>query len=60
MTDTNAGLVGAIVVTRKGEAGPDGRPLDVDVEYVVLLTVMDENLSPLLVENMVRVLCNQR
>jgi len=52
--DTNAGLVGAIVVTRAGAARPDGAPADVDREFVALFTVMDENVSPYLAENVRR------
>lgn len=43
--DTNAGLIGAIIVTRRDMAGPDGRPLDVDREFVSLFKVFDENQS---------------
>jgi len=50
--DTNAGLVGAIVVTRKGMARADGSPKDVDRELVTYFSVVDENQSPLLSANM--------
>ncbi len=43
--DTNAGLVGVIVVTAKGRAKFDGSPGDVDREFVTLFTVSDENES---------------
>ena len=43
--DVNSGLVGAIVVTRRGAAHPDGRPKDVDREFVTLFMVFDENMS---------------
>ena len=43
--DTNAGLVGPIIVTRKGMARPDASPKDVDREFVSLFTVFDENAS---------------
>lgn len=49
--DTNAGLVGAIIVTRRGAAKPDGSPRDVDREFVTLFTVYDENSSLYLDEN---------
>jgi manganese oxidase len=49
----NAGLVGAIVVTRAGRAKPDGRPKDVDREFVLLFMIFDETLSPYLYRNMV-------
>jgi len=44
--DTNAGLVGPLIVSRKGHANPDGSPKDVDRELVVLMGVQDENDSP--------------
>jgi hypothetical protein len=34
--DTDAVLIGAIVVTKKGMARPDGSPKDVDREFVPL------------------------
>lgn len=46
--DTNAGLVGPIIITRRGAARSDGRPTDVDREFVTLFTVFDENASPYL------------
>jgi manganese oxidase len=45
--DTNAGLVGLIVITKRGAARPDGSPKDVDREFVSLFTVLDENISSL-------------
>jgi len=45
MKDTNAGLVGAIVVTRRGAARPDGSPADVDREFVTLYDIFDEAMS---------------
>ncbi len=41
--DSNSGLMGAMVITARGKARPDGRPKDVDRELVVLLMVIDEN-----------------
>jgi len=49
----NAGLVGAIIVTRAGRARPDGRPKDVDREFVLLFMIFDETLSPYLYRNVV-------
>ena len=46
--DTNAGLVGPIIVTAKGKARRDGSPKDVDRQFVTLFTVFDENRSPYL------------
>jgi FtsP/CotA-like multicopper oxidase with cupredoxin domain len=43
--DTNAGLIGAIIVTRKGMARPDGTPKDVDREFVTAYFLIDENNS---------------
>ncbi len=43
--DSNAGLVGAIIITAKGKARPDGRPVDVDREFVTLFNIFDENQS---------------
>jgi FtsP/CotA-like multicopper oxidase with cupredoxin domain len=40
--DINAGLVGPIIVTAHGKARPDGTPVDVDRELVLLATVFDE------------------
>lgn len=54
IADTNAGLVGALVVTRKGESDADAVPVDVDREFVTLFTVFDENMSPYLNENFER------
>jgi FtsP/CotA-like multicopper oxidase with cupredoxin domain len=49
--DTNAGLVGPIVVTKKGMAKADGSPIDVDRELFTLFTVVDENASTYLDSN---------
>ena len=46
--DTYAGLMGPMVVTRKGMARADGSPKDVDGEKFILYSVMNENNSPLL------------
>lgn len=40
-----SGLVGAIIVTARGMAGPDGKPKDVDREFVNLYMIFDENTS---------------
>lgn len=45
MRDVAAGLVGAIIVTARGKARPDGRPRDVDREFVTLFVAFNENLS---------------
>ena len=49
--DTNAGLIGPIIVTAKGHARADGTPKDVDREFVMLYKIFDENASSYLDEN---------
>ena len=51
ITDTNAGLVGPIIITRNGEANPDGTPKGVDREFVTLFTIFNETQSPYLANN---------
>jgi hephaestin len=43
--DTNSGLIGPIIITRRGSARADGSPTDVDREFVTMFTVFDENAS---------------
>ncbi len=43
--DTNSGLIGAIIVTRRGMAKADGTPSDVDHEFVQAYMEFDENQS---------------
>ena len=43
--DVNSGLIGPIIITARGMAGPDGRPKDVDREFVSLFLIFDENVS---------------
>lgn len=52
--DEDTGLVGAVIVTRKGMARPDGSPKDVDREFVTLFKIFDENHSALLQDNIDR------
>ncbi|MGR9106481.1 MAG: multicopper oxidase domain-containing protein [Gammaproteobacteria bacterium] len=40
--ETNAGLLGPIIVTRKGMARADGSPRDVDREFVTAFFIFDE------------------
>jgi len=51
VADTNAGLMGPMVVTRRGFARRDGSPKDVDREVFSLFSVMNENLNPYLDDN---------
>jgi FtsP/CotA-like multicopper oxidase with cupredoxin domain len=46
IADTNAGLIGPLIVTKRGMARADGTPRDVDREVVTLFNIYDENLSP--------------
>jgi manganese oxidase len=43
--DVDAGHVGAIIVTARGMARPDGTPKDIDREFVALFNMFDENQS---------------
>jgi hephaestin len=43
--DVNAGLIGPLLVTARGQARPDGSPKDVDREIVAGFMEMDENNS---------------
>lgn len=40
--ETNAGLLGSLIITRKGMAKPDGSPKDVDKEFVVSFFIFNE------------------
>jgi FtsP/CotA-like multicopper oxidase with cupredoxin domain len=52
--DTNAGLMGPMIITRAGQGRPDGSPADVDREFVAMFSVMDENASTELQANIDR------
>lgn len=45
LKDVESGLIGAIIVTRRGMADQNGRPKDVDKEFVNLFMIFDENGS---------------
>uniref|UniRef100_UPI0037E8636B ferroxidase HEPHL1 isoform X2 n=1 Tax=Semicossyphus pulcher TaxID=241346 RepID=UPI0037E8636B len=49
--DTNSGLVGPLLVCKKGTLGANGTQKGVDKEFFLLFSVMDENLSWYLDEN---------
>jgi manganese oxidase len=51
MRDVASGLFGAIIVTAKGKARPDGHPADVDREFVSTMITLNENESWYLDEN---------
>jgi FtsP/CotA-like multicopper oxidase with cupredoxin domain len=52
--DVDSGLVGAIIVTARGMANPNGTPRDVDREIVALFNMFDENQSWYLDRNIAR------
>jgi FtsP/CotA-like multicopper oxidase with cupredoxin domain len=52
--DANSGLIGPIIITQRGKARDDGRPVDVDREFVNLFMIHDENASWYLDENVAR------
>lgn len=41
-TETNAGLLGPIVITARGHANPDGTPKGVDREFVAVFMIFDQ------------------
>jgi hephaestin len=49
--DTNTGLIGPIVITKRGKITESGKPIDVDREFIFLYTIYDENDSWLLDRN---------
>jgi len=51
LQDVASGLMGVIIVTRRGVALPDGRPKDVDHEFVNMFIAMNENESWYLEDN---------
>jgi hephaestin len=54
VADSYAGLIGPMIITRRGMARPDGSPKDVDRQFVALFEVVDENQSPWLGRNIRR------
>ena len=53
--DISSGLIGPLVVTRKGMARADGSPKDVDRELFMLFALEDENQSVYMADNFKRV-----
>jgi FtsP/CotA-like multicopper oxidase with cupredoxin domain len=51
LRDVASGLFGGIIVTRRGMALPDGRPKDVDHEFVTMFIAVNENESWYLDDN---------
>ena len=52
--DMNSGLVGPMIISRKGSVKPDGTPKDVDREFVVSFSVFQENSSGMFMWNIVQ------
>lgn len=57
--DTNAGLIGPMVITRKGDLGANGLPKGVDREEFSMFTVINEMRSPYLWDNIGRFVENK-
>jgi len=53
--DINSGLIGPMIITRKGMARPDGSPRDYDREFVADFGLFDEGQSWYFGQNLVRV-----
>lgn len=53
--DVASGLVGAIIVTRRGQGNADGTPKDVDREIVALFATFNENQSWYMQQNAARI-----
>ena len=45
LKDVSSGLVGAMIIARRGMADANGKPKDVDREFVCLFMLFDENVS---------------
>jgi FtsP/CotA-like multicopper oxidase with cupredoxin domain len=45
LKDIESGLIGAMIITRRGMADADGKAKDVDREFVCLYLLFDENVS---------------
>jgi FtsP/CotA-like multicopper oxidase with cupredoxin domain len=56
MRDVSTGLIGAIIVTARGQARPDGTPKGVDREIVALFTAFNEGQNLFIDQNIARYL----
>jgi FtsP/CotA-like multicopper oxidase with cupredoxin domain len=54
MRDVSTGLIGAIIVTARGQARPDGTPKGVDREIVALFTAFNEGQSWFIDQNIAK------
>ncbi|TDH04900.1 hypothetical protein EPR50_G00137860 [Perca flavescens] len=57
--DTNSGLVGPLLVCKKGTLGENGTQKGLDKEFFLLFSVMDENMSWYLEENIEKFSSNE-
>ena len=53
-SDVNSGLMGPIIINARGQSQPDGTPVGVDREFVATFSVMDENMSHYIGDNIAR------
>ncbi|MBZ5722615.1 MAG: multicopper oxidase domain-containing protein [Acidobacteriia bacterium] len=60
MKDVESGLIGPIIITRRGMYGADDKPKDVDREFVTLFMVYDENTSWYLDQNIKTYVSDQK
>lgn len=51
IADTNAGLVGPMIITAAGRGNPDGVPTDIDREFVATFWVINESKNPFTPKN---------
>lgn len=58
--DENTGMIGVLVVTKRGFAKPDGAPVDVDDEVFTAFSEMDESLSRMVDVNLADPALNPR
>lgn len=49
--DVYSGLIGAMIVTARGQANPDGSPRGIDREFISLFAAFDENTTHYSAEN---------
>eukprot|EP00339_Tiarina_fusa_P026922 CAMPEP_0117020796 /NCGR_PEP_ID=MMETSP0472-20121206/15768_1 /TAXON_ID=693140 ORGANISM="Tiarina fusus, Strain LIS" /NCGR_SAMPLE_ID=MMETSP0472 /ASSEMBLY_ACC=CAM_ASM_000603 /LENGTH=340 /DNA_ID=CAMNT_0004726107 /DNA_START=15 /DNA_END=1034 /DNA_ORIENTATION=- len=60
IANSYAGLVGGVIVTRAGEAREDGHPKDVDREFVIMYSVIEESQSNFIDDNIAQYLGEDR
>lgn len=49
--DVHTGLIGPLLILRKGEKNKKGLPIDIDREFITVFTINNENESWLLERN---------